>query len=1479
MARLSIGVDVSGTQAVNKLKTSIGELSTAVAAFQGKSVVGRLAQSDELHKLNKAYKDVGDAAQEAYRQQRSLMTAPSSKFRDMQMGGVAAYHGLVNAQGQYISGLGQQRVLMDEVGRKTIVQTAELNAQTAAMRKLALEGKSFSSPENALDQVNAARILADIESRMASKAAEIARMKQTGAKEVSKALKDEQRAVDELNSSLYRQGELINKREEVKSKSSKAAQVKAEAQAAKDLADIESRMASKAAEIARMKQTGAKEVSKALKDEQRAVDEVTKSLTRQFEVIGKREKATYSRRQEAAAKKMSSGDSLLMGAEAALYDDKGRLKYAINNMKDYEAAMKQASGTSRGFFAEMTRGVPVLGKLGGAWDAATKSSGVFHHTLRGAAGASGALWLSYGRGAAQIGAMAASFVAISSVIKTVKLGSEFDYTARSIQNLAAGAEQGEKGLKNIQQAILSIKGVAAGPSELAAGVLEFARAGKTAEEALAGIAETSRFAYLSEMDLAKAVELVVGQLSAFKGLTVDQALNTMAIVADRSSISLQQMTEAFKNTTSIGTVLGISFDDVAIALGTMGEAGIRGATAGAALNTMMYKLIAPTKAARDTMYELGVSFTMIDEKTGGLKSIEQGMRDLADATKGLTTPQRGELFESMVGLRGLKAIGALVAKAREGSKALEEMRTEVHQLFDTMSDSTAATYLKKRFEDVAKSGQVAIQLLKADLEKLFISSYDNSQTVKAMEKLREVVTDPSVKEGLADMVAGIIGLGSTLLSFATTFGGVAAIGFLGKIIFGSAAAAAASAASMKASVGLVGAAATEAGAAAALAARTVTLAWGGVVTAVAATIYGLHKLAESSVRKAIELAQMQGTDLAVPAGMFLSGDMGVDPGGLISAEQEQFIRNEQRKQEELKKTKEGAASLDGLRADLTDEEMTRYETAAAGLKTIEAQLKAMTATPLQLIKEEQTEELKKFESSMAINRKAFKEGEEGQAAFNAKLEAGRKIINELYGKKISDEMEKQARAASKTARISPEVRANIRIDSSEVKQAAKDAGEWNKEAEKAYNALYRVNEEMQTAGMNQYEKEMYDVGAAFDKNRKAAEEFQKELAKVDGRVAIAEAALAKAKGELVENQKALSSTSGLTDAEEQAKALSLTTTVGNLSKELEELYEWRTKMKDAANWPVANQEQLETAQKEALAVKKLAEAYSILGGYTKELDYSKKKENMDQYNSNVPYIGETAAREIYQREEDYRKLQSVQTTWAESAAIGFREVERQSVYSGQAISDAISSAFAGATDALTEFVMTGKAEIGDLVDSILADLARIAIKESITGPLAGALGGLLKGMVGGLATGSSNPEAYIMGNGQRAFATGGVINSPGLSAYSNSVVTKPTFFPFASGMGLMGEAGPEAILPLKRTANGNLGVESVGNGANVVVNIIESPTKGGQQQQRTDNGVNILDIFVDRVKSAVAADISNGSGVIPNSIQSTYGLNRATGGY
>ncbi|HHX1578594.1 TPA: phage tail tape measure protein [Salmonella enterica] len=140
------------------------------------------------------------------------------------------------------------------------------------------------------------------------------------------------------------------------------------------------------------------------------------------------------------------------------------------------------------------------------------------------------------------------------------------------------------------------------------------------------------------------------------------------------------------------------------------------------------------------------------------------------------------------------------------------------------------------------------------------------------------------------------------------------------------------------------------------------------------------------------------------------------------------------------------------------------------------------------------------------------------------------------------------------------------------------------------------------------------------------------------------------------------------------------------------------------------------------------------------------------------------------------------------------------------------SAFNGMADAVGNFATTGKFNFRSFTVSILADLAKMEARIAASQ----ALGGLLKwgmtafGAGAGAAAGSGANAIQSYGANFSLNAVGGVYNSADLSRYSGSVVSRPTFFAFAKGAGVMGEAGPEAILPLRRGADGKLGVVAAG---------------------------------------------------------------------
>jgi phage-related minor tail protein len=146
----------------------------------------------------------------------------------------------------------------------------------------------------------------------------------------------------------------------------------------------------------------------------------------------------------------------------------------------------------------------------------------------------------------------------------------------------------------------------------------------------------------------------------------------------------------------------------------------------------------------------------------------------------------------------------------------------------------------------------------------------------------------------------------------------------------------------------------------------------------------------------------------------------------------------------------------------------------------------------------------------------------------------------------------------------------------------------------------------------------------------------------------------------------------------------------------------------------------------------------------------------------------------------------------------------------ESISDAANSAFKKMEDTLVEFVKTGKLSFRSLAQSIVADMARIAIQQMIMKPFTGWFEKILP---------SADGNVFAQ-NGIQKFARGGIVD-------------KPTIFPFKNGTGLMGEAGPEAIIPLKRGRDGKLGVAG-GGGTNISVSVDASGSsvEGDEEQGR-----------------------------------------------
>jgi hypothetical protein len=163
----------------------------------------------------------------------------------------------------------------------------------------------------------------------------------------------------------------------------------------------------------------------------------------------------------------------------------------------------------------------------------------------------------------------------------------------------------------------------------------------------------------------------------------------------------------------------------------------------------------------------------------------------------------------------------------------------------------------------------------------------------------------------------------------------------------------------------------------------------------------------------------------------------------------------------------------------------------------------------------------------------------------------------------------------------------------------------------------------------------------------------------------------------------------------------------------------------------------------------------------------------------------------------------------------------------QNVSGQVGQAF----DKLFRGLFDGSANAADALQALGAELARLAAYDVLRSLLPGVFGS------GGIVPLPNAMGNAISGGRVVPFARGGV-------------VSRPTLFPMANGAGLMGEAGPEGILPLKRI-NGRLGVEAsgIGGSSGVIVNNY-GPEPATARRTRGPDGREVIEVVVgDSIRS------------------------------
>ncbi|MFP1200908.1 phage tail tape measure protein [Klebsiella pneumoniae] len=233
-------------------------------------------------------------------------------------------------------------------------------------------------------------------------------------------------------------------------------------------------------------------------------------------------------------------------------------------------------------------------------------------------------------------------------------------------------------------------------------------------------------------------------------------------------------------------------------------------------------------------------------------------------------------------------------------------------------------------------------------------------------------------------------------------------------------------------------------------------------------------------------------------------------------------------------------------------------------------------------------------------------------------------------------------------------------------------------------------------------------------------------------------------------------------------------------------------------------------------------------------DFNKKQISEDQYKQQTEALQAALAERLAIQEDYYKKTDEQQSDWRTGISDSLMNYANQasdlSSMAATATSEILDATTNSISNNLTN-VLTGAASFKDGMSNIFSSLGETVIKtliqmatqalitKAIMASFGGGAGGLFGSLFGGASGAASSGTAIQSAGANFSFnALGGVYDSPSLSAYSNGVYSTPQYFAFAKGAGVFGEAGPEAIMPLTRGADGSLGVRAVGRESPAVQN-------------------------------------------------------------
>lgn len=287
----------------------------------------------------------------------------------------------------------------------------------------------------------------------------------------------------------------------------------------------------------------------------------------------------------------------------------------------------------------------------------------------------------------------------------VASASNFEFQLSAIQAVSgATAEE----MKLISDAALRIgKDTSFSASEAAMAMEELVKAGISVEDTLGGAADaTVALAAAGGVDLPTAATIAANAMNQFN-LTAEDMVgvtDSIAGAANASAIDVTDLGMSMGQVGAVANLLGLSFDDTALAIAAMGNAGIKGSDAGTSLKTMLMNLQPTTDSAAQAMRELGLitedGANQFFTAEGSIKSMAEISDVLSTALEGMTDAQKQATLTTLFGTDAVRG-AAIVADT--GAAGFDKLSESMHSVSAADVAATRLDNMKGSMEELMGS--------------------------------------------------------------------------------------------------------------------------------------------------------------------------------------------------------------------------------------------------------------------------------------------------------------------------------------------------------------------------------------------------------------------------------------------------------------------------------------------------------------------------------------------------------------------------------------------------------------------------------------------------------------------------------------------------------------------------------------------------------------------------------------------------------